>query len=362
MKTSEIKKMKLYYLIIILFILSCSKDENVVIDGSKSFISSVDLSSLPQIEAANTLFYNRNNQVEDVLTTFKNNGVNTIRLRLWKSPSNDHSSFEEVKIFSQRIKAKGLKVWISVHYSDTWADPGNQITPASWQGTSYSTVKENLYRYTKKIMLELQPDFIQIGNEINGGFLFPYGQIHSNETNFLDLLATGAKAVRDHSNTTKIIMHYAGLDGSSWFFNKLNTLDYDIIGLSYYPIWHGKNLNQLHATIVNLGGLFNKEIIIAETAYPFTLQWNDFTNNIVGLEEQLILPDYPATPLGQKNYLAKVKEILMTTNKGIGFCYWEGAFVSFQGPNSTNGSPWENQATYDFENKALPILNEFNIN
>jgi len=354
--------MKSYYLIIIVLILSCSKDETNVITDSKNFISSVDLSSLPQIEAVNTVFYNLNNQEEDVLTTLRNSGVNTIRLRLWNNPSNIHSSFEEVKAFSQRIKAKGLKVWISVHYSDTWADPGNQVTPITWQGATFNVIKDKVYDYTKNIMLEIQPDFIQIGNEINSGFLFPYGNMNSNEANFLDLLSIGVKAVRDNSSSTKIIMHYAGLDGSDWFFNKLNTINYDIIGLSYYPIWHGKNLNQLQSTIVSLGTTYNKEVIIAETAYPFTLQWNDFTNNIVGLEEQLILPDYPATPQGQKDYLAKMKEIIVSTNTSIGFCYWEGAFVSFQDSNATNGSPWENQAVYDFENKALPALNEFNIN
>ena len=346
--------------------MSCSKDkvssDVMPIPDSTTFISSVDLSSLPQIESVNTVFYNSNNQEEDILTTLKNNGVNTIRLRIWHNPSTNHSSFQEVKTFAERIKSKGLKVWLSVHYSDTWADPGNQVTPAAWQGESFNSIKDNLYDYTNNVMLEIQPDFIQIGNEINSGFLFPYGNINNNETQFIDLLSTGIQAVRDNSNTTKIIMHYAGLEGSNWFFNKLNTLDYDIIGLSYYPIWHGKNLNELQSTITSLGTTYNKQVIIAETAYPFTLQWNDFTNNIVGLEEQLILPDYPATPQGQRDYLAKIKEIIVATNNGIGFCYWEAGYVAFQGSNATNGSPWENQAVYDFDNKALPILNEFNNN
>ncbi|NOQ91598.1 MAG: arabinogalactan endo-1,4-beta-galactosidase [Flavobacteriaceae bacterium] len=354
--------MKPFYLIIALIVLlSCSKEDssNPIITNPKTFISSVDLSSLPQVEDANTVFYNLNNQEEDVLTTLKNNGVNTIRLRIWHSPSTNYSSFNDVKLFSQRIKAKGLKVWITVHYSDTWADPGNQITPSAWQGESFNIIKSNVYDYTKNLVLELQPDFIQIGNEINSGILFPYGKINNNETQFLELLSSGVQAVRDNSDSTKIIMHYAGINGSDWFFNKINSIDYDIIGLSYYPIWHGKNLNILESTISNLGSTYNKDVIIAETTYPFTLQWNDFTNNIVGLEEQLILPEYPATPQGQKDFISKLKEILNATNKGIGFCYWEGGFVAFDGPNSTTGSPWENQALYDFNNKALPILNEF---
>ena len=354
-------KVKLYYLIV-LVILSCSKDKvnSDVAPSTETFISAIDASSLPQIEANNTVFYNLNNLQEDVLTTLKNNGVNTIRLRLWHNPSTSHSALNEVKTFSQRIKNKGLKVWITVHYSDTWADPAHQTTPLAWQNETFSTIKNTLYDYTKLVMLELQPDFIQIGNEINSGFLFPHGNITTNETQFLELLETGAQAVRDHSTSTKIIMHYAGLNGSAWFFNKLNTIDYDIIGLSYYPIWHGKNLNALQSTISNLGTTHNKKVIIAETAYPFTLQWNDFTTNIVGLEEHLILPEYPATPQGQKDFIAKLKEIIVSTTNGIGFCYWEGAFVAFNGANSTNGSPWENQAIYNFENKALPVLNEFN--
>ncbi len=357
--------MKKYYLIVGLIIMqSCSKQDsnNPIIPNMETFINSVDLSSLPQVEAANTVFYNVNNQEEDVLTTLKNNGVNTIRLKIWHNPTSNYASFNAVKLFSQRIKAKGLKVWITVHYSDTWADPGNQETPSAWQGESFATIKDNVYDYTKNIMLEIQPDFIQIGNEINSGFLFPYENINNNETQFLELLSSGVQAVRDNSNTTKIIMHYAGINGSDWFFNKINSIDYDIIGLSYYPIWHGKNLNILESTISNLGATYDKNVLIAETAYPFTLQWNDFTNNIVGLDSQLILPDYPATPQGQKDFMATLKQILNTTNKGIGFCYWEGAFVAFDGPNSTNGSSWENQTLYDFNNKALPILNEFQHN
>jgi len=352
-----------YTLLFLVALISCAKDKvnNDEVPDSNAFISSVDLSSLPEIEAANTIFYNLNNQEEDVLTTLKNNGVNTIRLRIWHNPATSHSAMEEVKALAQKVKLKDLKVWLTVHYSDFWADPEQQQTPSAWTGEGYSVIKNNVYNYTKDIMLEIEPDYIQIGNEINSGFLFPYGAIN-NEDQFIALLSTGVEAVRENSATTKVIMHFAGLEGSDWFFDKIKTVDYDIIGLSYYPIWHGKNLNTLKSTITNLSTTYNKDILIAETAYPFSLQWNDLTNNIVGLDEHLILPQYPATPQGQRNYLKKIKEIILSTNKGVGFCYWEGAYVAFNGINSENGSSWENQTLYNFENQALPILNEFNNN
>jgi len=137
-------------------------------------------------------------------------------------------------------------------------------------------------------------------------------------------------------------------------------LDYDIIGISYYPIWHGKSLTELELQLNNLSQTFEKEIVIAETAYPFTLGWNDWTANIVGSENQIITPDFPASPTGQHDFILQINK-LSTHNleRGIGFCYWGGELVSWYGNQATNGSAWENQALFDFNNKALPVLDAF---
>jgi len=358
--------MRVFILFIFVLLISCSKENNNIDNNPdedniivSEFISATDISSWPQIESKNLVFYNLEGQEEDVLTTFINSGINTIRLRIWYNPVNEHSGFEEVKLFSERLQSLGLKVWISVHYSNTWADPGNQKPPLTWQDIPYNAILDSVYFYTERIINEIHPDYIQIGNEINSGLLFPYGDFSKNESNFLEILSEGIKAVRDNSENIKIIMHYGGINGCNWFFNKLINIDYDIIGISYYPVWHGKGIGSLSALINNLGNTFNKEIIIAETAYPFTLDWNDWTHNIVGLTEQLILPDYPASPKGQQDFISKIVDILYTSNYGIGFCYWGGEMVAFNGPKATNGSHWENQALYDFNNKALPVLNEF---
>ncbi|MDG1054089.1 MAG: glycosyl hydrolase 53 family protein [Flavobacteriaceae bacterium] len=324
-----------------------------------AFISAVDISKYPEISNTNQIFYDLDENQKDFLTILKEKGINTIRLRLWVNPVNEHSGFNEVKQFSQSLKTHGFKTWLTLHYSDSWADPGQQNPPTQWQGISFSALKDSVYNYTKKVMQEMQPDYIQIGNEINTGILHPYGDLATNHQNFIELVQQGSLAVRERSMDCKIILHYAGIEHADWFFTQVNQIDYDIIGLSYYPIWHGKSLTALKTRMQELSNIHNKKILIAETAYPFTLEWNDWTNNIVGLDEQLILPEYPATPEGQRNFIRQIKTLTKELENGIGFCYWGAELIAWKGNQSTDASPWENQALFDFNNKALSVLNEF---
>lgn len=364
--------MRYLFVLLAVFFISCSgsgdNDDPVIppvitppTETPTPFISAADLSFLPMLDSKNIQFYNEKGEYIQMLSFLKSKGLNTVRIRIWNHPENVHSSFEEVKQFSEKVKAAGLKVWITVHYSDTWADPGSQTPPKKWQNISYAALKDSVKVYTTKIMTEIDPEYIQIGNEINSGFLFPYGKISDNETQFIELLSEGIKAVRANSSTSKIMIHFAGMNNSDWFYNKVKNLDYDIIGLSYYPIWHGKSLSNVSTTLTSLSEKYQKDILIAETAYPFTLGWNDWTNNIVGEDNQLILPDFPATASGQQNFLNNIKTIVSQTNKGIGFCYWGGEWVAFDGPESKNGSSWENQALFNFENIALQVVDEFTI-
>ena len=140
--------------------------------------------------------------------------------------------------------------------------------------------------------------------------------------------------MREESDSTKIIIHFAGIQGAEWFFNNLALLDFDIIGLSFYPIWNGKSLNNRKSVMIYLSQTYNKDILIAETAYPFTLQWNDWTNNFVGLESQLILPDFPATSSGQKDFVKSTSKLTkeIPNKKCIGFCYWVAESIAWKGP------------------------------
>lgn len=343
---------------------SCSnetQDSTNQVTDAPVFISAVDISSFPEISEVSPVFYNEDGVQNGFLNLLKANGVNTIRLRLWVNPTDGHSGFNEVKSLAETLRTYGFNIWLCLHYSDTWADPGNQALPSEWENDTYTELKTRISDYTAFVVTEIQPELIQIGNEINSGFLFPHGAINSNPNQFRELLATAISAVRSVSPTTKIMIHYAGMEGADWFFNQVSTLDYDVIGLSYYPIWHGNALSSLQQTMQSLSNIHDKEIIIAETAYPFTLDWNDWTNNIVGLQEHLILPEFPATPTGQKDFISSIKSMAQQLEKGLGFCYWGAELIAWKGDEAVDASPWENQALFDFENKALPVLSEFLI-
>jgi arabinogalactan endo-1,4-beta-galactosidase len=341
----------------ILVAFSCSKNDPDSDRDSVFEIKGADISYLPEVRESGIRLFNKNGVEEDMLLTLRNSGVNTIRLRLWKNPTESVSSFNTVKELVNECRLLGLKVMLTVHYSDSWADPGKQTKPNEWQNLTPNQLLDSVYAYTSKIMLEIDPDFIQIGNEVNNGFLWPEGSM-SNLPQMISLMNKAIESVRESNPNTKIIIHYAGISNAESFFSSLVDVDYDIIGLSYYPMWHGKSLTLLAQTMSSLSISFGKEVLIAETSYPFTLGWNDWTNNVVGSEDQ-ILNEYSVTPQGQKDFFKKIIEISRGTPNGIGFCYWGGEWVSYKGSTAVDGSAWENQAFWDFENNALPILDEF---
>ena len=351
-----------YFLICISFI-SCSRSETSPVENptlpetpqnSKVLeIKGADLSFLPELRQSGIQLKNTDNQTEDALITLKKAGVNVIRLRLWKNPTTPNSSFKTVKNLSQEIKNLGMKVMLSVHYSDSWADPSQQKKPQQWNTVSFSSLKDSVSVYTKKIVTEINPDYIQIGNEINNGFIFPEGNIQ-NLTQMKSLLQTGISAVKSTNPATKVILHFAGFQNANSFFSQFSDLNYDIIGISYYPKWHGKSLTELQQNLEQISSTQNKPIFLAETSYTFTFNWNDQTQNVIGDGSQ-ILSEYAATEIGQKNYLLKIKEIVTNVPKGIGFCYWGTEWISYKGSTSTDGSSWENQAFWDFNGKILPV-------
>ena len=321
------------------------------------FIRGADLSFLPEIEAAGAVFYDRAGQPKDALSIFQENGCNAVRIRAWHTPATVHSGTAEVVALAQRVRAKGMKVWLDIHYSDTWADPGQQAKPAAWAALDFAALQTAVYTYTKDLLAQVKPDMVQIGNETNNGFLWPTGNYGSNPSQFAMLLKSGIRAAREHDPKMKVMIHHAGMGGAESYFKfmKTNQIDYDIIGLSHYPKWHGKSLDSLAAVMLRLADAHEKDINVCEIAYPFTSGWNDNTNNIVG-DNDLVLPAYPATQEGQKAFLLRLRTLVEKNRRGMGFCYWAPDWVAFKGKNATDGSAWENQAQFDFQNKALPSM------
>ncbi len=359
--------MKNYALLLVLSfcLFSCSKNEKTATTpiAVDNFVRAADMSFLPEIESTNTIFYNSANVAESALSTLKQAGCNTIRIRLWKNPTYQFSGLEKVKAFATKARALGFKIWLTVHYSDTWADPGVQSKPEVWGNLNLSDLKLAVENYTSEVLTEINPDIYQIGNEINDGFLWPTGKLSTNENQCIDLLKVASAKIRAQSPKTKIMLHYAGINtgtnsGASWFFNKVKDVDYDYIGLSYYPMWHGKVMADIKTTINTLGATYNKKVLIAETSYPFTFGYNDYTNNIIGSVDQII-SDYPASSLGQKEYLLALKGTIKSSSYGIGFAYWGTEWIAFKGNQATDGSSYENQALWDFNNRVLPAIEAF---
>ncbi|MFA6597959.1 MAG: glycosyl hydrolase 53 family protein [Ignavibacteriaceae bacterium] len=357
--------MKIYFVLffLLLFTLSASSQ------SSDNFIRGVDISTTPQIINAGGV-WKSNNVPQDVLDIFKSNGANYVRLRLWHSPSNGYCGLDSTLAFAKLVKAKGFKFLLDIHYSDTWADPGKQAKPAAWNGLLFNTLVDSVRSYTKRVIKALKdqntlPDMVQVGNEITPGMLFPEGKIStSGWGNFTTLLKAGIQGVKDVDSTTiKIMIHIdRGGDNatSRWYFDNLLSygVSFDIIGLSYYPWWHG-SLSQAQNNLNDLATRYNKDIIIVETAYPWNSQsMNDGYN--VGFDPTKLPSGYPVNPQGQRDFLTYLIRMIKntTSKKGIGFFYWEPADISVP----PVGSAWENYAVFDFTYNALPALKAFQNN
>ena len=341
--------------------------------SQSEFIKGVDVSTLLQIEDNGGVF-KENGVIKDPVQIFKDHKINFIRLKIWHTPSNDYNNLQKVLIAALRIKSNGLKFLLDFHYSDTWADPAHQTKPAAWNSLTFQSLKDSIYTYTKSVITTLKlnnvlPDIVQIGNEITCGMLWDDGRVcdqyntQQQWINFGELVKEAIRGVNDSlssGDTTKIMIHIdrgGDNEGSRWFFDNLieQNISFDIIGLSFYPWWHG-TLTYLQNNLNDLAQRYNKEIILVETAYPWTLDWCDGTNNIVGDPSQL-LPEYPASVQGQKSYLIDIMNLVYNTfdKKGIGVFYWEPDWICAP----SFGSPWENLTFFDFSGELLESIQAF---
>ena len=333
---------------------------------SNQFINGVDISMLKQVEENGGLFYENGNQI-DPIQIFKDKGINTARIKIWHTPSLNYNNLESVLEIADRASSVGLDLFLDFHYSDTWADPSNQTKPSAWVDLNFETLCDSLEQYSHHVITKLKnqntlPKYVQIGNETDCGFLWPDGYVCDESNNdsqwnklrelFMHAIE-GINSALDTQDTLKIISHVSS--GGNWFFNNLigQGVDIDILSISYYPMWHG-TLSDLNQNMDELGNEFQKPVLIVETAYPFTLQWNDNTNNILGLETQL-LEDYEASEEGQFTFLHDLITLVDENDYGLGICYWAPDWIS----TNQFGSPWENQALFDFDGELLDAISVF---
>ena len=373
--------------ILLITMFSCKKsgnknsgsDETRKFYTPSEFVMGADLSYVNQILDHGGVYKDSGN-IEDPYQIFKKYGANVIRFRLFCNPAwtktvygasgtQLYNDYADVKKGISRSKAEGMQVCLDFHYSDTWADPSKQQKPAAWDTlTRIPVLADSVYNYTFRILSNLgnnglMPEYVQIGNEINPGLLLPQGnRWNGNEANMILLLNSGIRAVRDagasNSIKPKIIIHIAQPENVDAWFNGLaakGLTDYDIIGISYYYLYSTVSINEVSTYISQIRLKYSKEVMIMETAYPWTSGDADSYHDIFNASK--LVPGYPATVDGQYNYLlALTQKIIDGGGKGI--FYWEPAWITsnLKDPWGT-GSSWDNHTLFDFQGSVIKGMN-----
>lgn len=319
-----------------------------------------DISLLPKYEEAGVVYKDKEGQtVSDVLAFFRQQGQNAMRVRLFVSPDGSDKAvcqdLDYVKALGKRIKDAGLKLMLDFHYSDTWADPAKQWTPAAWQDLNNDQLQDKIYEYTKDCLQQMkaagaEPDFIQTGNEISYGMLWGKSgttanrcytnSSDSNWNRFLSLLKKAGQACREECPQARIIIHSERVpkpDVLTDFFDRMKAggIDYDIIGLSYYPAFHG-SLSTLETALTALERKqYGKDMMIVETGYSYA--W------ALGGTEYDYTKTYPYSEEGQRQFTADLVAKLKS-HPGVKGLFW---WWPEDNGNKQVTNNWWNAALYD---------------
>jgi arabinogalactan endo-1,4-beta-galactosidase len=296
----------------------CTTNKNAEQPKENVFAKGADVGWLPQMEATGYQFYDADGSKKDCLQLLKDRGINTIRLRVWVNPSNDkasgHCSKEETVAMAIRAQKMGMRIMINFHYSDTWADPGKQAKPLAWKNHTFSELLNDVYFHTEDVLKALKkagvtPEWVQVGNEIPGGMLWPEGST-DNFNQLAQLLNKGYDATKAIDKNIKVIVHLDEGNNSKkfrWFFDnaKANNVKYDVIGLSYYPFWiktdYKENIADLANNLNDMSARYDKEVMIVEVGGIDTQEQNTYDMLTAVIKAVKAVPN----------------------NKGLGVIYWE---------------------------------------
>ena len=358
------------------------------------FVKGMDLSTLLELERCGAKYYD-NGEERDLLAIMKSYDVDTIRIRLWNDPwsetgesygagENDLKTSLEI---AKRVTAAGFGVLLNFHYSDFWADPGKQIKPKAWADYGVKELEQAVYDYTLESMRTfldagVNITMVQVGNELSNGLLWPEGKV-PNYDNIATFVNAGIRAVRKADAAIPVMIHLDNGGNNAlyreWFdnFTKRGE-DFEIIGLSYYPFWHG-SLQMLNDNMNDIAERYGKDLVIAEVSMGYTME--DYKNYEKLSDEErkgyatrpalVEKIEYPMTKQGQydfmEDFLNRISHI--KGGKGKGFFYWAPAWIPVPGsgwatPASLKymndpgpcGNEWANQALFDYDGNALPTL------
>lgn len=333
-KQSSKTMFKLFVCLSLVFSMCFNFVNNKSAEAAATFAKGADVGWLSEMEYYNWSFYNDNGVKQDLLQILKDHGMDSIRLRVWVNPSINFSNKADVVKQAVRAKNMGFRIMIDFHYSDTWADPGNQKKPATWTSKNFTALKTAVYDHTYDVMNTLKasgvtPEWVQVGNETNNGMLWEDGKASVSMSNFAALINSGYSAVKAVSSSSKVIVHLSnGYDNAlfRWMFDglKANGANYDVIGMSLYPTT--SNWSTLNAqTLTNMNDMvarYGKEVIISE----------------VGMDV--------SAPTTAKAFLTDIisKTKSVSGGKGLGVFYWEpesyGTWYAYtKGAFDSSGKP-----------------------
>lgn len=358
------------------------------------FIKGMDLSTLLELERCGAKYY-EDGKEKDILDIMKEHGVDTIRLRLWNDPKSEdgepygagNNDLAETIAIGKKVTDAGFGVLLNFHYSDFWADPGKQIKPKAWKDFGVDELEQAVYDFTlenltKIIEAGVNVTMIQVGNELSNGLLWPEGKVPDYD-NIAKFVNAGIRACRKVNADIPIMIHLDNGGNNElyvrWFTNFIERgEEFEYIGLSYYPFWHG-SLDQLEFNMNDIAKRFNKDLIIAEVSMGFTMDSYQEYEKLADSErkgyatkpELVEKIDYPMTIEGQadftKDFLNRVANVV--DDHGKGFFWWEPAWIPVPGsgwatPASLKymndpgpcGNEWANQALFDYDGNALPAL------
>jgi arabinogalactan endo-1,4-beta-galactosidase len=323
--------------------------------AEREYAVGADLSFLRQVEAGGTRF--KDGEVaKPGLQIFRDHGYNWIRLRLFHTPSTQPRPLPNDRAYTialaQEAKALGYKFLLDLHYSDTWADPEKQFLPKAWENLSNSELIAAVQDYTRDTIVAFReagvmPDMVQLGNEITNGMLWPKGKLPEQWDTFAALLKAGIRGMEAGCAGTlrpRIMIHIdqgGNRVRTQWFFDNLTArgVEFDVIGQSYYPWWHGSLLD-LRECLDATAERYHKDIILVEVAYNWRpAEYRDHP------------APFPETPDGQRAFLEEVQRAVLATPHGLGkgVFWWEPAVTGFL----------TRRGMFDENGNALPVIQVF---
>ena len=327
---------------------------------TEPFLVGGDLSFLKRIEDLGGV-YRDAGKPKDALEILREKGANVVRLRLWVAPDGQNMNVSDLPYtlaLAKRVKAQGFQFLLDLHFSDVWADPGQQTKPQAWKELNFAELTQKVEDYSRETVAEFAkngalPDMVQIGNETPNGMLWPDGKTLElgGWARFATLFKAGARGVKISAPNAQIMIHINNADDAglwNWFFDELKQkggeVPFDVIGLSYYPGPQSR-LATLKNSLADLAKKLGKPIMVVETGYPFAE--ND--------AQKAAQWEFGATPHGQKIFLQKLIQIVreVPNNLGRGVVWWEPAWVPIHGLGHYSGP----KMLWDEKFEALPALN-----